>query len=740
MLIAARRIVLSCLVSLPLVASAQEDFVNHVVFNNSPTAGTSFYTGVRAVEPSFVETENNRLPVEGTHFVSPPNALRLTWTSMPGGSWDAEIRTVSIDNRVADFRGDTLSLWLYSGEGLEKAKLPKVQLVDRQHNFTYAISLAPYVNDLAPGKWTRVRIPLQAFQSASIHPFHSEALHSVFFLQGDADGKAHTLFVDEINIDHAILESKKIRASLPATPRNVQVKGYERHVEVSWEPVDSKEVEYYLIYRAEGQGDFAPVGIQYPGVHRFVDFVGVAGKKFRYKVATVDKGYRQSVLSTEISAETREFSDDELVTMLEEECFRYYWEAGSHPQAGMALENYPGDPRIVATGASGFGIMALIVGMDRGFIPREQGIERLNKIVTFLEKADRYHGVWPHFLDGSTGKAMPMFGMFDDGGDLVESAFLVQGLLAARQYLNRSHPEERLVADRITHLWETVEWDWYAGQPKKDALIWHWSPQWSWRTNHRLTGFNETMIAYLLAIASPTHGVSSDFYYTGWANQDKAAMQYRAGWSGTTDGNRYQNGHTYQGVKLDVGVGEGGPLFFTQYSFLGMDPHLVSDSYTNYFKNNRNIALINYRYCVENPKRFKGYGASSWGLTASDDPYGYQVHTPSLNGDNGTITPTASLASFPYTPKESMAALKYFYRDLGDRLWGVYGPKDAFNLSENWFSPNYLGLDQAPIVVMAENARSGLIWKLFMSNPEIKPMLDRIRTEPKKSYTATGGE
>jgi hypothetical protein len=244
--------------------------------------------------------------------------------------------------------------------------------------------------------------------------------------------------------------------------------------------------------------------------------------------------------------------------------------------------------------------------------------------------------------------------------------------------------------------------------------------------HHRLTGFNEVMIVYLLGIASPTHAIPADLYYTGWAGQSEAAIKYRSGWGGTTDGDHYFNGHTYNGIKLDVGVGSGGPLFFTHYSFMGFDPHALTDRYTNYFENNRNIARINRAYVTENPKHHKGYGPDCWGLTASDGPWGYAAEAPDLRDDLGTIAPTGSLASFPYTPDASMAAFKHFYRDLGDRLWGIYGPRDAFNLDQDWWSNIYMGLNQAPITVMVENYRTGLIWKLFMSNPEIQTMLQKL--------------
>jgi hypothetical protein len=475
--------------------------------------------------------------------------------------------------------------------------------------------------------------------------------------------------------------------------------------------------------------------MQVRGVHRYTDFLGKVGQTAHYKITASNATYFSSEFSMSVSASTHAMTDDALLTMLQEECIRYYWE-GAHPDAGMTLENIPGDDRIVATGASGFGIMALIVGIDGGFITREQGLERLTKIVSFLEKAPRYHGVWSHFMDAATGKSLPVFDVFDNAGDLVETAFLMEGLLTARQYFRGDNSAKTAAAEknlyrRITKLWETVEWDWYRRSPQSDALFWHWSPDFAWHINHRITGYNEAMIIYLLAIASPTHGVPADLYYSGWAGQSTAAVNYRRGWSPEDEknaaaGERYVNGQTFFGIQLDVGVGSGGPLFFAHYSYMGLDPRGLRDRFTNYFENNRNMALINRAYCVKNPQHFAGYGANCWGLTASDGPKGYLAHAPDDRDDDGTMTPSGALASFPYTPDASMAAFKHFYRDLGDRIWGIYGPLDAFNESQDWISPIYMGLNQAPIAVMIENYRTGLLWRLFMCNPEIPPMLDKV--------------
>jgi exo beta-1,2-glucooligosaccharide sophorohydrolase (non-reducing end) len=714
------------LIALPCGAAAPTDYYNHVVFDNSITPDYYYYSSGRAVFPSTIELLSGSLPVEKKNFFTPPNALRLQWRSVAGGSWETELRAVSMRNRLTDFRGDTLYLWCYSPEPFPAADLPFLQLEDEQHDFTVPVKL-DISGDVPAKRWFQVRLPLSEFETASIHPFQARELHSLYFSQGAADDAPHTLIIDEIKIDDRSAASPvapEVR-SAPRAPKDIQAIGYDRHIDISWEPVANSDLQSYAIYRSVDKHKFQPIGIQSADINRYTDFVGRSGVKATYRVKAVDRSYRQSAFSEAASASTRELSDDELLTMLQEACFRYYWE-GAHPTAGATLENIPGDERIVATGATGFGIMALIVGVDRGFITRQQGIERLTQILDFLEKVPRYHGAWSHFLNGSTAQSMLVFGMFDNGGDLVETSFLMQGLLAARQYFKGDNPAEQSIYQRITVLWEAVEWDWYRRTPKNDALLWHWSPQWSWFIDHRLTGFNETMITYLLAIASPTHGVSADLYYSGWAGQSEAAIAYRSGWSGSTEGERYVNGHSYYGIKLDVGVGTGGPLFFTQFSFLGFDPRGIHDRYTDYFDNNRNFALIDQAYCESNPGHFQGYGPNDWGLTASDDQLGYSAHAPDRATDNGTITPTAALASFPYTPEASMAAFKFFYRDLGDRLWGVYGPHDAFNLGRNWFSPVYMGLDQAPIVVMVENYRTGLLWKLFMSNPEIQPMLTKV--------------
>jgi hypothetical protein len=392
-------------------------------------------------------------------------------------------------------------------------------------------------------------------------------------------------------------------------------------------------------------------------------------------------------------------SDDELLTLVQQQTFKFYWDY-AHPACGLSRERY-GSGDIVTIGGSGFGLMALIVGVERGFITRAEFLVRMDKTLHFLETCDRFHGAWPHWVNGSTGKVIP-FGTNDNGADLVETAFMVQGLLAVREFLNSGVPTELALKTRITTLWEGVEWDWFARGGT--TLYWHWSPDKNWIMNMQIRGVNETLICYVLGIASPTHPIPATSYKLGYMQNGSVV-----------------NGKSFYGYKLQIGSDYGGPLFFSHYSFLGLDPRNLQDQYVNYWEQNTNHTLINRAYCMANPKNYIGYGENSWGLTASDNQSGYSAHSPT--NDKGVITPTAALSSMPYTPIESMAALKYFYYILGDKLWGNYGFYDAFNPTAGWWATSYLSIDQGPIIVMIENYRSQLIWNLFMSNPEIQNSL-----------------
>ena len=391
-------------------------------------------------------------------------------------------------------------------------------------------------------------------------------------------------------------------------------------------------------------------------------------------------------------------SDSLLLDLVQRQTFKYFWDFG-HPVSGMSRErNSSGD--VVTSGGTGFGIMSIVVGVERKFITRKQALDRLNTMTDFLKNtAVKYHGAFPHWLNGATGVTIP-FSTKDDGADLVETSYLMQGLLTARQYFNGNDTDEVLLRNKINNLWDAVEWNWFT-KNQENVLYWHWSPKYNWDMNFKISGWNEALITYVLAASSPNFSISKTVYDEGWARNGQM-----------------KNGKQFYGITLPLGSDLGGPLFFAHYSFLGINSNILTDSYANYGTQNVAHSLINYNYCKANPKKFSGYSENCWGLTASDEKNGYSAHEP--NNDNGTISPTAALSSMPYTPKESMQALRFFYYKLGDKIWKNYGFVDAFNLTDIWFADSFLAIDQGPIIIMIENHRSQLLWKLFMSCPEVK--------------------
>lgn len=397
-------------------------------------------------------------------------------------------------------------------------------------------------------------------------------------------------------------------------------------------------------------------------------------------------------------------SDEALLTLVQQQTFRYFWDF-AHPVSGLARErNTSGD--VVTSGGSGFGIMCIPVAIERSFITRDAGLGRMQTIVAFLKNnARKFHGAFPHWLNGNTGEAIP-FSTKDDGADLVETSYLVMGLLTARQYFNGTALAEYKLREDINNICNQVEWNWFQ-KNNEPVLYWHWSPVYGWDMNMPIRGWNEALITYILAASSTTYPISRTVYDTGWAQN--GAMR---------------NGNTYYNILLPLGGPMGGPLFFSHYSFLGINPFGLNDQYANYQIQVVNHAKINFEYCKANPRQKFGYSEWCWGLTASDIPGGYAASSP-LN-DLGVIAPTAALSSMPFTPVESLQTLRFFYYTLGDKIWKNYGFTDAFNMSVPWFADSFLAIDQGPVVLMIENYRTKLLWNLFMSCQEVKAGMRKL--------------
>jgi len=554
------------------------------------------------------------------------------------------------------------------------------------------------------GQWQTVHYPLGGRSQTTLNYIGALVFENL-------GGTTGTIYLDNIRLR---------RPSGPQTLAGVQAIGLADHNQLFWRAVNVQGLSGYHVYRSTtAGGPFSRITTTPVVGETYFDDVGVGAPRYFYQVTAVVSG-QESPASDITTALYNGLTDDQLLDAVQQAAFRYFWDGG-HPNCGMAREGIGlGHPLDTVTiGGTGFGIMSIIVGAERGWITRAQAADRIRRIVRFLDGVrpdnpslpsgvQRYHGAWAHHYNGVTGATIPFAGAADNGADLVETSFLVVGLLTARQYFdNAADPVESEVVARSTSMWRTVEFSWFRRFSGGQVLYWHWSPNFAWQMNLPIRGFNETQIIYLLAIASPTFPMPPTSYVQGYASLSD-----------------YVNGNTYYGHKQWVGEPLGGPLFFTHYSNLGFDPRFKHDQFCNYYDNARNISLINRAHCIDNPGAFEGYGPLNWGLTASNNPTGYSAQSPT--NDNGTISPTAALSAMPYAPAESIATLRYWYDNFGADVFGTYGPFDAFNLQSDWFAPGWLAIDQGPIVVMIENYRSRLCWDLFMSNPEIEPMMRSI--------------
>jgi len=407
---------------------------------------------------------------------------------------------------------------------------------------------------------------------------------------------------------------------------------------------------------------------------------------------------------------------DSLLTDVQKQTFQYFWD-GAEPNSKLARERihmdgyYPqNDENVITIGGSGFGLMSILVGMYNNYITEDAGLQHIQQALNFLDTIPRFEGAWSHWYHGDTGQPKA-FSKDDNGGDIVETAFMAQALICIREYYKNGSPEEQKVAQKADDLWKGINWDFYRNG--QDVLYWHWSPTAGWGMNHAIQGFDECLIAYVLGASSPTHPIPVSTYHNGWAR------------NGAIKSDIQKYGIPTE-VKHNAKEGEVGPLFWTHYSFLGLNPKGLSDQYVDYDKALTNHAKINLAYADQNPQQFKGYGSDKgWGWTASYSTNGYNAHHPD-NDPTGVISPTAAVSSIVYTPKESISFMQYLKSNLNDKVWGKYGFYDAYSETESWYPQRYLAIDQGPMVVMIQNYKDGFMWNLFMQAPEIKDGLAKL--------------
>ncbi len=602
----------------------------YLFFQDSPDNGFYEYSWMELTGPSELERmppDLRKFPVESLVAAHQGvNSLRLKWKSVDGGTWLA-IAAGDAWTAKDISSTDTLIIWMQSVEGIASADLPKVFMEDVGNQKGVQIPVPDWSGDLSAGVWTRIAIPMRLFLTSGDGVDYTE-IKTIGFTQNAADGVEHTLLLDDMRVNVGDGSADPV-----TPPEHIAARGYEYHIDISWDPSPGNVSGYQVERSLDGGAGYAVAGLVGEGDTHFIDWVKTLGEglDLKYRVRSLDAVGTPSEPSNAVDASTASMTDEELLDMVQAYTFRYFWD-DAHEASGASRErNTSGN--IVTSGGTGFGIMAIPVGIERGFITREEGVSRMLKILNFLETADRFHGAWSHWINGNTGQRIP-FGTKDNGGDIVETAYVAQGLLTIRQYFDADNSDEKQIVQKATALWEGIEWDWYR-QNDSPSIYWHWSPEYNWDMNMTVSGWNEAAIVYLCAIASPTHGVPASLWNTGWAQSPN-----------------YTNGYKYYGHTLYLGNGSsyGGPLFFAHYSFVGFDPRDKADAYTNYFNQNRNHSLIQQAYCKNNPKNHDGYSEIAGGSPPATTPMAIWHTSPIPTGIMGPSPPPRPFHPFPILP------------------------------------------------------------------------------------------
>lgn len=641
---------------------------------------------------------NDKMPCSTTAY-SGSSSLKFNYSSSDNGNW--KVKIFRNDWSTADLSGlDTLAFFIYSAEGMPSSALPLMGFIavekgGSNETESRLFSLVGVNGDIPASTWTRIVLPLdEVMGDAANSQLDFSKTRAVVFNQSEDDNSSRVFLADDV-------VAFKSLGSIPL-PQDFIVTGYDSHADLRWtQPVP--DLSYVISASFDGGASFQERTVSTG--NSYMDFVpsDQRNKTITYRIATKAQGQESAPLEEEV--QIMDLTDDELMDMVQHYSFRYFWE-GAHQATGMALERSNGNGRTAASGATGMGLMAMIVAYERDYEDKEEIKDRILMILDFLETCDRHHGAWSHWYNADTKQTQP-FSPEDDGGDLVETSFVVEGLIALKHYFTGEDAKSIEIREKSDALWKGVEWDWYR-QDGDNVLTWHWSPNGGFEMNMKIRGWMETLVTYIMAAASPDHGIPLEVYTEGW----------------TRNGSIF-NRRRFYGHDIYVSPNWGGPMFWIHYSHLGIDPYGLNDDHISYWDEYVNTSLIHYDYAIENPKNFENYSEHNWGLTASDDPDGYTAHKP-WDNDNGTVSPTAALASMPYTPAESMKALKYFYRERGSELFGPYGPYDAFNDSRDWIQEAYIGIDQGPIVVMIENHRTRLLWETVMKDSDVQAGMEKL--------------
>lgn len=387
--------------------------------------------------------------------------------------------------------------------------------------------------------------------------------------------------------------------------------------------------------------------------------------------------------------------DDQFLNDVENASFQFFWEQGN-PKTGMVKDrcnlHLPDRKEASSIAATGFGLTALCIGDQRGFVGKGVALERVFATLRFLwKKLPHHRGFFYHFADGDTGERM-----FDSEVSSVDTTILLCGVLTCRQYFR--HPA---VAELANLIFNRVDWTWLS---EDTSLLTHgWTPEIGFLPS-RWDYYSELMMMYLLGMGSSAYPLKADTW-TAWK---RMTFEY--------EGMRY--------------VGSFAPLFVHQYSQAWFDFRSRRDKYADYFQNSVTATEVHRRFCLELAKQFPDYGDDLWGITASDSQNGYVVWggPPAVGPIDGTVVPSAAGGSLPFLPGPAMRVLK-FIRNHYPAAWSKYGFVNAFNPLKSWYDSDVIGIDTGITMLMAENLRTGFVWNTFMKSPEAQRGMQRAGLE-----------
>lgn len=700
-----------------------------VLFDNSVMRGSYTHSRVSYEGQSWVENVRGHLPVSDSLFFTPGNALSLKYTSANGGQWQSTIRYPDYSHTYQVNSNDVLTFKLFALSETNAAALPKLAILHGE-NASALLNLSAYISDYQPSMWVNVRIPLKAVPGLSV----GEVIKGVRLSQGGADGNTHHLFIDQIEF----LPSNPPREKLFSAAVLSSVKAFDRHVNLVWELPLTPSIRYIKIYRSEDGENFEAVGIRPVFVQNATDIVPISNKVYYYKIAWVDYNYLESPFSEIKEAKTSRSSDEELLDFIQATHINYFVE-NAEVNSGMHALSLRNSEATVSVKNTGLSILSQIVGVDRGFVPRNLVVSRLNRMVGFLENAEQYHGVFPVLINGRTGK-----GVFADNttpvADVSATSFLLQGLLVAREYFDGENSEETELRNKIDSLWSRVNWQKFTDFDEGPFLFDSWSPVTGFTHAMPMGGYNTCFVSYVLALASPHHKIPADAYSLGMGFQRtlKDSAHISTGVKNEllfSDENKvpdtaemsrnynyihlpYKRDTTVYGLPIVVGNVDT-TLIEAVLPFIAFDPRNKADEFANYFENNSNLIQAYSRR--DNEQRVSDFSLNIWGT---------QRLSQRDTSDSYVINPAISAASYSYQPSEAIKSIREFYDRYGDYLFTEYGFRSWINVDDNTVSDTFDPVNQALVSIMIENGRSGLIWDLFSRHPAIQAVSDQYFRSP----------